>query len=1074
MLSLLALVVLSILGLGLSLVTQTEMQIGTNERIVQRVFYASDSGINLATARVLVIADHLPRTYTLTEPESPLGATEEVEVSAFYPILDSPCNLCEINDAGTYSQRSYRSITHAVTSVAERDPGGNQRSQGKKTVSAMMEVQLARCVNGPCSNSTLLGARRMLFELAGQFYHHDFSPKRTEPLKGYFNENDQTLDPVADARCLGLDPNTGGPTNITDPFNAETDPFSGYNLRFPTQPDPINRCPAVDWAYSVGDRLPLDWLADHRQTISRRMAPNTLVAPLVAPDFRTTVYFEDLPAAGESFLRLRDLGQRPTIAFARTPLGRAIKNFRQFWQGCAGSGNACATSPSWAKIAAGDVAGCSGDPEWDCRRHFLLVITDLPPLEDGESDPYDGCQAAPIPADQPDSSNPDDPCNNVADLLRPRSTPSNSSIETFVISFGRGLTPAKQLQCMAREGSRDGQGTPFSARNKDELVAQLLEVLDKIREQRTAFASAAVPSVQAEAGDKLFVTQFTPLQGKPRWDGHVFNFLKPIPLTDPPERAPKLCARCDGSGCAVDGRDEDGDGQFDAACLAWDAGEVLLTQAAAAATDPDGSGPLVADNTTVDLQLQHESEGSGLDQRRVLYAMFHGQGTWNRTASSRQLLDRTCGSGNACDASRQSDAVRYDLWRAFDPDLAATWSTPSLGRIRICGTSGGDCAPGGADLEDRYVAIFGGGLTNDQVEQWGESGNWLYILDVETGDALYKRPLLGSVPSEPAAVDSNADGYLDRIYVGTTLGLMYRVDLTAEADGQFPGLQAVFVRDLNGSLHRASRVLSAAWDPRVVFSATPTALPTPIDPADITTPQPLFFRPSVLFVAELDRYALAFGTGDREDLWRTTSAAGRFYVVVDDTSGPGAPPIHEGQLTAIDPGSVATETNLLLNPPAGSRRGWFVRLDVMERVIAEAFSVSGVTIFSSFQPSTGPGQAGGTCARRGTSRLFGVLTTNANGILFESGSRTRFKTEETLVSQPFIEQGQTRNPGDASLTPEELENLEAIMEELKKLFPPSCRFANYRLDIQTVSADTGLVRIAPIPVCIIQKNWKEY
>jgi Tfp pilus tip-associated adhesin PilY1 len=325
-------------------------------------------------------------------------------------------------------------------------------------------------------------------------------------------------------------------------------------------------------------------------------------------------------------------------------------------------------------------------------------------------------------------------------------------------------------------------------------------------------------------------------------------------------------------------------------------------------------------------------------------------------------------------------------------------------------------------------------------------------------------------------VDTDSDGFLDRVYVGTTLGLLYRVDLTVDGSGQFPVLEAVNdIRDINGSLHNGSRVMAADWDPVAIFSATPNQLPTPIDPADITTPLPMFFRPSVLFVAELGKYAVAFGTGDREDLWRSTAAEGRFYLFVDDTDTSGATlPLFEDDLEEISPTGAVRADNLLLSPPAGNLRGWFMRLEPMERVVSDAFSVSGVTVFSSFQPTTGVGQITGSCANRGVNRLFGVSTTNANAILFALGNRTRFIVEETLVSQPFVEQGQTSNEGDSNLTADELQNLEDIMNELKTLFPPNCKFANYRLDIKAVRADTGLVHIAPVPICIVQKNWKEF
>ena len=51
---LLALVVLTIMGLSLSFMTQTELQIGANERVTTRVFYAADAAVDAALANVMV------------------------------------------------------------------------------------------------------------------------------------------------------------------------------------------------------------------------------------------------------------------------------------------------------------------------------------------------------------------------------------------------------------------------------------------------------------------------------------------------------------------------------------------------------------------------------------------------------------------------------------------------------------------------------------------------------------------------------------------------------------------------------------------------------------------------------------------------------------------------------------------------------------------------------------------------------------------------------------------------------------------------------------------------------------
>jgi Tfp pilus assembly protein PilX len=142
--ALLALVVLTIIGLSLALITQTENQLGSNERTLNRVFYAADSGISFSTARALVNRDTTPQVYPLEEADNSnrlLQVTESVDTSAFYPILDAPCNLCEINDAGSYAQHAYRKTTYAVTATATRESSVGNTLMAQKTLSSMLDVQ---------------------------------------------------------------------------------------------------------------------------------------------------------------------------------------------------------------------------------------------------------------------------------------------------------------------------------------------------------------------------------------------------------------------------------------------------------------------------------------------------------------------------------------------------------------------------------------------------------------------------------------------------------------------------------------------------------------------------------------------------------------------------------------------------------------------------------------------------------------------------------------------------------------------------------------------------------------------
>jgi hypothetical protein len=94
------------------------------------------------------------------------------------------------------------------------------------------------------------------------------------------------------------------------------------------------------------------------------------------------------------------------------------------------------------------------------------------------------------------------------------------------------------------------------------------------------------------------------------------------------------------------------------------------------------------------------------------------------------------------------------------------------------------------------------------------------------------------------------------------------------------------------------------------------------------------------------------------------------------------------------------------------------------------------------------------------------------------GTRSRFLAVSDFVTNPYTEQSSTKNPATSQPTGANADQLTAsltkVMNELKKLFPANCKFTNYRLDIKTISSDTGVIFIAPVPVCVVEKNWKEF
>ncbi|HEX3554678.1 MAG TPA: PilC/PilY family type IV pilus protein [Thermoanaerobaculia bacterium] len=391
------------------------------------------------------------------------------------------------------------------------------------------------------------------------------------------------------------------------------------------------------------------------------------------------------------------------------------------------------------------------------------------------------------------------------------------------------------------------------------------------------------------------------------------------------------------------------------------------------------------------------------------------------------------------------------------PDLGQTWSVPTIGRIRV---------KVGTDTVEKFVAIFGGGL-DSQNKSNPKSGTWLYMVDIETGRTLYKQPLDGAVPSDVAAIDVDLDGILDTIYVGTTNGFLYKVDMKTPVTLETVTLaKNRFIPNLAASVD-VQRITNDAWKPFKIFD---------------TGGKPIYLAPTAFFVSRLDKFALAFGTGDREALLNEDDVEGRFYLIVDDnfTATTSGLPKHDVDYQQIQPGDnqAADGTDFVLNPAPSMQRGWFVKLPANEKVITQAFGLSGIVIFSSFTPDSAP------CSNGGSSHIFVVFANNGNAVMTTTadsssgpaGTPIRFRTVNSFVTNPYVEQGQTKNSpaGSGSVNSEDLDaQQKAILNTLKKFFPKGTKFANYWISVSGVRSDTGYERYATIPVGIVERNWKE-
>jgi Tfp pilus assembly protein PilX len=140
---LLVLLVLTLLGLVLAFITQSEVEVGANERTVNRVFYGAEAGVTVAVTNLLIANDRSAQNLTFMDPGSTTLGTH-VAIPAMLAVNTGPCNLCEINQGS-----DYKAITNEVQVTATRfgvDSGGKETVLATKGLDLMVEFQPFRDV----------------------------------------------------------------------------------------------------------------------------------------------------------------------------------------------------------------------------------------------------------------------------------------------------------------------------------------------------------------------------------------------------------------------------------------------------------------------------------------------------------------------------------------------------------------------------------------------------------------------------------------------------------------------------------------------------------------------------------------------------------------------------------------------------------------------------------------------------------------------------------------------------------------------------------------------------------------
>ena len=262
------------------------------------------------------------------------------------------------------------------------------------------------------------------------------------------------------------------------------------------------------------------------------------------------------------------------------------------------------------------------------------------------------------------------------------------------------------------------------------------------------------------------------------------------------------------------------------------------------------------------------------------------------------------------------------MWEFAAPELFRSRSSPAvaqIGRIRD---------PNGTDAV-KWVAFFVTGKVENSTLFPS-----IYMIDIADGSVLRKVVLddpfdidgsgtiegaeidygRGGVPSgQPAIVDSDENGYIDRLYVATDKGLMYKVNIPDDPKNPAPWdishcvLNIDFTDDDNNTIQSDQRLHPIYASPAIVVDN------------EITTGGDIAYKVMVFF-----------GTGDNpyyDENINTATTRYHFFAYVDTNE--------KGE-----------------SDPAKHNLDWFIELPAGNRIFASAFAAAGQIYFGTSTAET--------------------------------------------------------------------------------------------------------------------------
>jgi type IV pilus assembly protein PilY1 len=268
--------------------------------------------------------------------------------------------------------------------------------------------------------------------------------------------------------------------------------------------------------------------------------------------------------------------------------------------------------------------------------------------------------------------------------------------------------------------------------------------------------------------------------------------------------------------------------------------------------------------------------------------------------------------------------------------VGQSWSEPAIGKVKI---------EQGTELVEKWVAFIGGGYDPYDEKKGTETltGNVFFVVDIMTGEIIKEFSNLflmrHSFPASPATLDTNADGYVDKVYIGDLAGQMWVFDV---------------------SFDEVSKKSDSQWKGQRLFKA-------PLEPFEKHN---VFYQAAVAFDRQKNPWVY-FGTGNRESPTDTTNPQERFYAVMDD--GKGDYPRLENNLKDV--------TDLNTFSLDQTKKGWYIRLEKaskrLEKVLGKPTVFNKLLYFTTYFYN----DKGDPCSVAGDPKLYVVEYLSGGGAL---------------------------------------------------------------------------------------------